>query len=404
MRNYIALAIPLFFVFIGLELAVARAKGRRVYRLSDSIVDLSSGTLQQVLLIFGTGVLLAAYGRLYEHRLFDPRASSAGPWVFTFFAVDLAYYWWHRVSHRVNLFWASHVTHHSSEEYNLSVALRQSVTSAFSNLPFTIWLALVGVPPVVYATIASFNTLYQFWIHTELIGTLGPLEWVLNTPSQHRVHHAVNPRYLDKNYGGTLCVWDRLFGTFEPESERCVYGLVKPLRSFQPFWVQVHRYVEVFLLSLRAPAWPDKLRVWVKGPEWSVPGLPPLAPAPEVTDATRPKYDPPVAPGLRRYLWLQLVITMAGTFVLLFLQNELPRPAVATGAVLVALSTAAWGALIERRAWALPLEYLRLALLAAGGLYLLRGSPFAWAPAILVVGMATQLLAAREDLRAPVAT
>jgi alkylglycerol monooxygenase len=370
MPNYIALAVPFFFLLIGVELAVARARGRRVYRLTDSMVDLSSGTLQQVLMIFAQGALLAAYFFVYQHRWIDWPAGSAWPWLIAFVGYDFTYYWWHRLSHEVNFLWAAHITHHQSEEFNLSVALRQSFTSPFTSLPFSIGLALLGVPVLVYSAIASFSLLYQFWIHTELIGRMGPFEWIFNTPSQHRVHHAVNPRYLDRNYAGTLCIWDRMFGSFEPETQPCVYGLVKPLGSFQPLWVQLHRYVEVARMSRAAPALADKLKVWLKGPEWSVPGLPPLAPPPEVTDETRPKYDPRIAPGLRRYLWLQLVLTMTGSFLLIFFQQQLPRPTQLSGALLITLSVACWGGLIEQRRWALPLELVRLGLVVAAAMLL----------------------------------
>ena len=397
MRNYIALAIPLFFVFIGVELWVARKRHLHLYRLTDSMVDLSSGTLQQVLLIFTTPLLIWAYSALWQHRLVDLSVTSPGPWLIAFFGVDLAYYWWHRLSHEVNFLWASHVTHHQSEEYNLSVALRQSITSAFTNLPFALPLALLGVPPIVYGTIASFNTLYQFWIHTELIGDLGFVERVFNTPSQHRVHHAINPRYLDRNYGATLCVWDRIFGTFERETEPCVYGLVKPLASFQPLWAQVHRYVELCRMSWTAPGFDNKLRVWLVGPAGGTPGLPPPPPPPEVSNETRKKYDPQVEPGLRRYLWLQLVLGMSGAFVLLFFQNQLPRPVVGGGAVLIGLTLASWGGLIEARRWALPFEAARLLLVCAGAIAALHPVvplPALVAGALVVTGAQAALLAA----------
>jgi hypothetical protein len=191
---------------------------------------------------------------------------------------------------------------------------------------------------------------------------------VFNTPSQHRVHHATNPRYLDMNYAGTLSIWDRMFGTFIPETEEAVYGLVGPFGSFQPLWAQFHRYIELAKLSWAAPAFKDKLLVWVKGPEWSVPGLVQHGAPPEVSRAAQVKYDPPVTSGLRRYLWFQLVFTMCGAFVLLFFQNQLPYPIVAGGAALVILSVTCWGGLIEARAWAVPVEAVRLALLAAGAL------------------------------------
>jgi sterol desaturase/sphingolipid hydroxylase (fatty acid hydroxylase superfamily) len=392
MLNPIALAIPVFFLSIGIEVWVARRRKLAVYRLTDSMVDLASGTLQQVSRIFDTALMIWLYDRLYAHRLIDFKDGLSSPWAWliAFIGFDLGYYWFHRASHRINFFWASHITHHQSEEYNLSVALRQSLTSAFTSLPFTIWLALCGVPTLVYAIIGSLSLLYQFWIHTELIGKLGWFEWVFNTPSQHRVHHATNPRYLDMNYAGTLCIWDRMFGTFVPESEEAVYGLVKSFGSFQPLWAQFHRYVELAQLSWAAPAFKDKLLVWVKGPEWSVPGLQAFGAPPEVSRATQVKYDPPVSPGLRRYLWVQLVGTMSGAFVLLFFQNQLPFPIVAGGAALVVLSVTCWGGLIEARPWALPLESLRLLLLAAGALAALHQA--VPAPALLALVIALTAL------------
>ena len=403
MPNYIALAVPFFFLLFGGELAVARVRGRKLYRLTDSLVDLSSGTLQQILMIFAGAGLLGVYLLLYRYRLIDWPAASPWPWLIAFIGYDFTYYWWHRLSHRVNFLWASHVTHHQSEEFNLAVALRQSITSPFTSLPFSVLLALAGVPVVAYATIASFSLLYQFWIHTELIGKLGPFEWIFNTPSQHRVHHAVNPRYLDRNYAATLCIWDRIFGSFEPETQPCVYGLVKPLGSFQPLWVQVHRYVELFQLSIAAPAWGDKLRVWLKGPTFSVPGLPPLPPPPEVTDETRPKYAPKIDRGLRRYLWVQVMLTMTGSFFLLLLQHQLPRPLLVTGALAITLTVACWGGLIEGRRWALPLELLRLCAVAVALPIFLQ--PRLSLPAAVAIGLvvsaaqAALLLAGRAPLR-----
>jgi len=370
--NYIALAIPFFFVLILVELAVARSRKLQPYRFLDVVVNLASGTGQQVAAIFLAGGLLAIYAWLYDHaRLFSLPQSSLWTWLLTFLLVDFKYYWWHRLSHEVNVLWAAHVVHHSSEDYNLAVALRQSVTTLLTTLPFALPLAILGVPPLVFVTLEAFSTLYQFWIHTELIDKLGWFETIFNTPAQHRVHHAVNPRYLDKNYAATLCIWDRLFGTFEEETEPPVYGLVHPLAKFDPLWAQVHYYVELASIARRAPRWQDKLLVWFKGPLWSPRGMPPVPPPPEVTRETRQKYEPPLGSGLRGYLWLQLVATMTGAFFLLLFQNQWPRQLVIAGALLVALSLVAWGGLMERRRWALPLELVRLALLGAVAFYFL---------------------------------
>ncbi len=342
MPNLIALAIPFFFVLMGIELWVARRRGVSLYRFADVVADLSCGMTQQILLVFEVAALTGGYVWLYQHRIFSFREGSVWPWVIAFFAVDFVYYWWHRLSHEVNVLWAVHVVHHQSEDYNLAVALRQAVLSVWTIWPLHLPLALIGIPPVTFLVVDSLSTLYQFWIHTELIGKLGWFEWMFNTPSQHRVHHAVNPRYLDRNYAATLCVWDRLFGTFEPERERPVYGLVKPLQSFDPMWAQVQHFAAL-VRRTREMRGMDKLRVWLKGPEWGYP------PAPEITREQQRKHA--VALSRREATWLAatLPVAIAGTFLLLWFQFSLPLWKRAALAGLVLLLIASWGLLLDRR-------------------------------------------------------
>jgi sterol desaturase/sphingolipid hydroxylase (fatty acid hydroxylase superfamily) len=363
--NYIALAVPGFFLFIGVEIWLARRRGLKVYRLADALTCLSCGMSQQLLLVFCNAFLLAGYAFIYQrYRIISFPARSVGVWLLAFFGVDFLYYWWHRLSHEVNLLWAGHVVHHSSEDYNLAVALRQSILTPFTAWPFYALLAFAGVPPLVYAAIQSFNLLYQFWIHTQVVGRLGRFEAIFNTPSLHRVHHAINPRYLDRNYGGTLMVWDRLFGTYEPETEAPVYGLVKPLRSFNPAWAQIHYCVELVRLSFRAPALADKLRVWWKGPTWYPAGLvAPAGPAP-VSPSTFRKYQPPVSVRLGRYLGAHYSLALLATFLVMLLAPRLAGAQRLAVALLIALSLVTTGALLERRRWARPLEVARILLVA----------------------------------------
>ncbi len=374
MRNYIALAIPFFFLLIGLEVWAARRRGLRVYRFNDAVVDLACGMNQQVLLVFFAAGLAGAYAWTYGHlRLVTFAPGSAWPWVLAFVTVDLSYYWWHRLSHEVNFLWAVHVVHHQSEDYNLAVALRQAVASTVTILPFHLPIALLGVPTVVFLTVESFSTLYQFWIHTELVGKLGPLERVVNTPSLHRVHHATNPRYLDRNYGATLSVWDRLFGTYEEERERPVYGITKPLASFDPLWAQVHYWLELARLSRLAARPLDKVKVWLAHPGWSPQGVA-EGPAPSPGAREHAKYDPPAAKGLAAYVAANLVLAVAATTALLLFQHDLSLARQAAVAGLVLLTLAGWGALFEGRRWAFALEVARLALAAGVGVAWLRGS------------------------------
>jgi sterol desaturase/sphingolipid hydroxylase (fatty acid hydroxylase superfamily) len=362
--NPIAFAIPIFFLLMGLELVASRFLRRPVYRLTDAFSDLGCGITQQVVGALWATPLFAAYASV--HARAPASAGELGSpfatWTVAILAVDFMYYWWHRTSHRVNALWAAHVVHHQSEDMNLAVALRQAPLTGLTAFPFYAPL-VTFLPPETVALAAAFNTLYQFWIHTELVGKLGPLEWVLNTPSHHRAHHGINPRYIDRNYGGVLILWDRLFGTFAEETETVVYGTVEPLRSFDPLWAQIQPWVALARTSRRAPDFYDKLRIWFMPPEWAPRGLAPHAPPRPVTPTTRPKWDVAASPRRACYIGVQLATTVIGTFLIVLFRGhiEAPSAGLASGAILVTLFAAA--ALLERRAWAWPLELSRVALL-----------------------------------------
>lgn len=360
MLDPIALAVPFFFVLIGVELLWAKRRGVKVYRLTDAVTDLSCGISSQIVLLVWVTTQLAIYSAVYgrfrvvtfEHRWI--------PWVIAFFAVDFFYYWWHRLSHEVNFLWAAHVVHHQSEDYNLAVALRQAVLTSWTALPFYLPLAILGIPTHVYAIVHAFSTLYQFWIHTQLVGKVrGPLDWILNLPSHHRVHHAINPEYLDKNYGATLIIWDRIFGTYAEEEAKPVYGITKPLGTFDPFWAQIHYWFEMAAMARAARRPFDKLRVVFASPAWKPDGYE----APDTSDAlTRPKYDRPVSRGMARYVLAQFVVVLGCAFAILLFHHALDKIALVAASVAVLLSLVAIGALFEGKSWARTFEGARLAL------------------------------------------
>ncbi len=362
MRNYIALAIPFFLLAIGAELLAARARRRPVYRLEDAIADLGCGVGQQVVMVFGGVALVAAYDWILGRgAIWRFPAGSLWPWAIAFVWVDLAYYWWHRLSHQVNFLWAVHAVHHQSEDYNLAVALRQAVLSGFTSFPFYAPMALFGVPTVVYVAMVSLSTLYQFWVHTELVGKLGPLELALNTPSAHRVHHAVNPRYLDRNYAAVLIVWDRLFRTYAEERERPVYGVTKPILSFNPAWAQVQAWAEI-VHKARPLRGLDKLRIWWKSPAWNPGGA---APPTEEQVQARRKYGRPLARGVRLYALLQFAPLIALTFLMLLGQASAPALTLGAAALFAFWTLLSLGGLLDGHGWAVPAEAARLAALAA---------------------------------------
>ena len=259
------LAIPAFLVLLALELALARARGREIQQTRDTATSLSLGVGS---LLAAAAWKTASAGLYVGVHEVTPFALGDGPWAFAaaLVAVDFAYYWFHRLHHEVRVLWASHVPHHSSQRYNLATALRQSWTP-FTGLPFYLPLALL-FSPVQIVTAYSLNLLYQFWIHTELIERLGPLESVFNTPSHHRVHHGANVQYLDRNYGGILILWDRWFGSFEPEGERVRYGLTKNIESANPVTAAFHEFGAVLRDALAARSVRDALGHLLRPPGW----------------------------------------------------------------------------------------------------------------------------------------
>lgn len=270
MDTLILSAMPIFVVSMLLELAIARARHHHTYEKRDTWASLAMGIGSVVVGVpFRIGFLWIL-AKLYEHRLFTIEPTVLGL-VALLFAEDLCYYWSHRVNHEVRLFWAAHVNHHSSEHYNLSTALRQSWTQPYLMWIFWLPLPLLGFSPELILLQQAVSLLYQFFIHTQEAGKLGPLEWVMNTPSHHRVHHAVNVRYLDKNHAGIFIIWDRLFGTFqeELEEEPCVYGITKNIETFHPVRIAFHEWSALFHDVRQAPGLRNKLRYLFSPPGYS---------------------------------------------------------------------------------------------------------------------------------------
>ena len=315
----------------------------------------------------------------------------------------------------MNLLWAGHVVHHSSEEFNLTVALRQSSLHGLMSWVFYMPLALLGVPVTTWLVCHAVNLVYQFWIHTREISTLGPLEWVLNTPSHHRVHHGINPEYQDRNFAGTFIVWDRLFGTFEPERAPVVYGITKPLASWNPIRANVHQFGEIWRNLRVSRTMGDKLRAVFGHPRWKpqnsgpqisqigqmvggtdpalvFAGAPPTSvssvqsvgkPVREsvgvVTPETFVKYDPPVPPGLRWYATAQFVAALAGSLALLAAARRLAPAELLAGLFYVTVSLGGIGGVLEARSWAGVSEAVRLAVLGGAAVVLLgSGAGPAW--------------------------
>ena len=359
-------AIPMFFVLMAVELAVGWILKRKVYRVNDAISSIGLGVLSQIVGVFAKALTVGLYAWVAQRvALFDLSPRSVWVWVAALVLYDFCYYWLHRAGHEVGVLWAAHVVHHQSERYNLSTALRQTGSGVLLGWIFYMPLAVLGVPVQVFAVVAVIDLLYQYWIHTELVPKLGGFDRVFASPSNHRVHHAVNDRYLDRNYGGIFMLWDRLFGTFieESDEEPVVFGTRAPLRSWNPLWANVEVYAALAKDAWHARRWRDKLRMWIAPPGWRPDDVAARFPKPAF-DIARREFDPPVGPGLRAYCLLQFALLLGVST--LFLQNaaQLDLAQKLAYAAFLATGLMAFGLLLERRRAGLVLEVLRLPVLA----------------------------------------
>jgi sterol desaturase/sphingolipid hydroxylase (fatty acid hydroxylase superfamily) len=259
MPDLIQLAIPAFLLLLIVEVVCDAVMRRELYEVKDTAASLTMGIGNVIIGIATKGIAFVVFTAVHRFAIFRI-GYQWWAWLLLFVADDLTYYWFHRTSHQCRLFWASHVIHHSSQRYNLATALRQTWTGGFMTFIFWLWLPLIGFAPMMVLTMQAISLLYQFWIHTELIRSMGAADAVLNTPSHHRVHHASNPRYIDRNHAGTLIIWDRLFGTFEPEDlkERPVYGLTKNINSYNPLRIAFHEWQDIWTDLRQARNWHDR--------------------------------------------------------------------------------------------------------------------------------------------------
>ncbi|MGI9328574.1 MAG: sterol desaturase family protein [Pseudomonadales bacterium] len=266
------LALPLFALAIALEAWHSHRHRLRRYQASDTVASLSMLLASAIVEVLPKLVAVTAMVVLHEiSPLRDLVGRQWWAWLLLFFLEDVSYYWFHRANHSMRLLWAGHVNHHSSRYLNFGTALRQGVGERVHKYLFWLWLPLLGFDALMIVTMMALSLFYQFWIHTELVSTLPkPLEWLFNTPSHHRVHHASNIRYLDRNHGGVLILWDRLFGTFSPElpSDPCCYGLTHNISSSNPWTVLSHEYQSLWHDLRRAPRLVDRLRYLYLAPGW----------------------------------------------------------------------------------------------------------------------------------------
>jgi alkylglycerol monooxygenase len=331
MDKIIVFILPVFVVLIGAEFVYGWFRQRNTYRLNDALSSLSQGLISQLLALVTQLFQIGLYVLVFNALTRTPDVKFWDTWYGWLIAIvlfDFFDYWLHRAGHECAVMWAAHVVHHQSQHFNFSTALRQESTVALIGWIFYLPIAVIGVPPEQFGVAGLIVLLYQFWIHTEHVGKLGWFDRVFSSPSNHRVHHAVNDQYLNKNYGGMFVIWDRMFGTFAEEEEPCVYGTRTPLRSWDPGWAILAEYWSLVQATRQARSWADKLRIWLKPPGWRPSGSAAdlhAEPAASTFDlvSARQLYGEPLATRAAIFAAVQFALMMGATAAYLWYADEL---------------------------------------------------------------------------------
>jgi len=365
--NYLAFSIPFFVLLIFIEFTISKKRKLVGFKLHNVIANLSVGIAERLLDVFVAGIFYFVYDTLQKkYGIFHIKPSPL-LWVLLLIATDFVWYWYHRLAHEINILWAVHIVHHQSEEYNFTVSARITVLQAFLRGGFWCVLPLIGFPAPMIVVMLLVHGLYPFFIHTELIGKLGILEYLLVTPSHHRVHHASNEQYLDKNYGDVLIIWDKLFGTFqkEEESTKIVYGLTKPLNTYSFLWQHFHYFIEIIVAVSRQKTLKDKLKT-VFG-------------KPETLDSTARKEaekifnvkqtQSAIEKPLNTYVKWQIGLLLAALFGFILIEKNLSAINSIVFTLFTVLTLINCGAIMEQKKWVFNIEFARAFLLLLIPLY-----------------------------------
>ena len=389
--NALLYAIPGFMVLMLIEIAYGHYVKNQKYRLFDTLSSLSSGVTNVLKDSLGLALVLVSYPFLASRLAVVEVSNSWLTWVIAFVVIDFAGYWNHRLSHRVNIFWNQHVIHHSSEDFNLACALRQSISNVVGYTAILLLpAALLGVEYSVIAVLAPLHLFGQFWYHTQHIGKLGFLEYILVTPSQHRVHHAINEQYIDKNLGQIFSVWDRLFGTFQEELDEVPprYGVLKPAMTYNPLWINFQHAYNLAFDAWHAKRFTDKLRIWFMPTGWRPADVAQRFERPIIEDVyAYEKYDPKSTLLRRVVVFAQFVLAISLLFYFFALFSELSNTYRLYAGALIFLMVMGYSSLMDGSRWALAFEALRIAFVI--GLYLWSSAFFGalGLPFTLLVGL-----------------
>lgn len=357
--NYMALAVPLFLLLIGIEYWVSKRLGRQLFNFNSSVANMNVGVAERLIDMFTAGSFFFFYDYLQKnYGLFEIRPSLL-VWIALLLATDFVWYWYHRMGHKINLFWGFHVVHHTSEEFNYTAGTRITIFQAVVRTAFWSVLPLIGFPAPMITTMLIVHGLYPFFTHTQVIGKLGILEYILVTPSHHRVHHASNEAYLDKNFGDMFIIWDKLFGTFAEEKEQPVFGLTKQLDSYSFLWQHFHFLVEIWYSAQQQKGIVAKLKVIFGSPADFDPAVRRIV---EKRFLSKNKVRVR-SQKFRRYVLVQFTITVITLFFLLLFEHQEETFLQVMVALVIFVTLINCGAILEQRRWVFYLEFARGALI-----------------------------------------
>ncbi len=383
--NFLAWVVPLILGFIAIEYYVARRQGKAYFKFANSISNLNVGIAERLSDVFVTSAFYFVYDYLYQHYAYFKIPETWYNWVILLLLTDFIWYWYHRFGHEINLLWGLHIVHHQSPEFNYTASVRITVFQAAARTCFWAILPIIGFSAPMITSILIVHGLYPFFVHTRVIGKLGWLEYVFVTPSHHRVHHASNEQYLDKNYGDVLIIWDKLFGTFTEEKEEPVYGLTKPLDSYSFLWQHFHFLLEIGYSMYRAKSIREKFRILFGKPDIIDPKIRPL-----LERKFRIQNRANDLPNrLNRYVLFQIICTICILFVFILLEHYFDWIAKTLVSGLILTTVINCGAILEQRRWIFQVELLRSVVL---GIAVLVYFPLPLAVGIISLGAGTAIL------------
>jgi sterol desaturase/sphingolipid hydroxylase (fatty acid hydroxylase superfamily) len=362
--NALLIAIPTFVVLLLTEIAYGQWSGKQTYVFMDTIASLSSGLTNILKDTLGLVVILVSYSWLSAQLAITHIDAGLWLYIIAFICIDFASYWSHRLNHKINFFWNQHVIHHSSEEFNMACALRQSISNILGyGALFLIPAAILGIPEQVIAVLAPLHLFGQFWYHTQHIGKLGWLEYIIVTPSQHRVHHAINPIYIDKNLSAIFCVWDRMFGTFQEElkEEPPVYGVLKPVQSWNPIWINFQHLWGLLQDAWNTKNWEDKISLWFRPTGWRPKDVALSHPKSLITDVhQRDKYQPKATQSLQYWALFHLFATLSLLLLMLYHFESLNNNEIIVLGFALFAAIFGYTSVMDRYRWSYAFEWMRL--------------------------------------------